>query len=201
MSKITTGRRIDRRNRVRFVLLGLLLLLLGAAGLLIQAGLLQDLLRVPIDAPGDYYRQVRGLAADYPAWTIAALVALGLLLFLLGALLLRGQVPTPATRVRELTLQNGAGGSTVVDADVVSDALARDLERLPDVHDASARLVAAGARPRLAVRATVDGAADLTEVRGAMEEAYQRVQTVLGAEGVDANLHVKEVPSRRTRVR
>lgn len=201
MSGITTGRRVDRRNRVRFTLLGLLLLLIGSAGLLIQAGLLQDLLNVSIDQPGEAYQQVRDLAVAEPAWAVAALLALGLLLLFLGILLIRAQVPTPATRVRELTLQKGSAGTTTVDAGVVAEALARDLERMPDVHDASARLVATGSRPKVAVRADVDSAADLGTVRGGMEEAYQRLQHVLGTDGVEANLRVREVPSRRTRVR
>jgi len=194
MSSITTGRRIDRRNRARFAILGLLLLVAGILGLLVQAEVLDG------DTPGVFYRQVRDLAADYPGATTAIFIALGLLLFLIGINWIRGQIATPATRLREVTVQDDADGSTTVDADVLSDALARDIERIPDVHGATARVVGAGERPKLAVRATVDGAADLGDLRGAMEDAYTRFGESLGSDGVEANLHVKQVPTRRPRV-
>ncbi len=194
MSTITTGRRIDRRNRTRFSVLGLILLGLGIAGLLAQAGILRA------DAPGTVYRQGRDVAADYPGVTIAIFIALGLLLFLIGISWIRAQVATPTTRLRDVTVQDGADGSTTVDADVLSEALARDIEQLPDIHDATARVVGAGPRPKLAVRATVDGAADLGEVRQELEAAYGRFSQALGAPQVEANLHIKQVPTRRTRV-
>lgn len=194
MSSITTGRSIDRRNRFWFVVLGLLLLAAGILGLLVQAEVLDA------DTPGQFYGRVRDLAADYPGATIAILIALGLLLFLVGISWIRRQIATPATRLREVTISDTADGSTTVDADVLSEALARDLERIPDVHDATARMVGAGDRPKLAVRATVDGAADLGEVRGAMEEAYTRFGQSLGSDGVDTNLHLKQIPTRRPRV-
>lgn len=194
MSSITTGRRIENRNRARFGLLGLLMLAAGILGLLVQAEILNA------DTPGAFYGRVRDLAADYPGATIAILIALGLLLFLIGINWIRGQVATPTTRLREVTVQDDADGTTTVDADVLSEALARDIERIPDVHDATAKVVGAGVRPKLAVRATVDGAADLGEVRGAMEEAYTRLGESLGSDGVEASLHVKQVPTRRSRV-
>jgi len=109
-------------------------------------------------------------------------------------------VATPSTRVREVTLQDEPQGSTVVDADVVSNAVARDLERMRDVHDASARLLTAGRRPKVSVRATVDGAANLSELRSQMEQVYGRMRQVLGSDAIETTLHVKPVPSRRSRV-
>jgi hypothetical protein len=198
VSAFTSGRSIDRRNRAWFFVLGLLLLALGIAGLLIQARVLTDYLAV--SQPGDYYRQVRDLASAEPVWTTLALVVAGVLLIWLGIALIRRQIATPATRVRELTLQDSAEGATVVDADVLSEALAEDLERLPDVHDASARLVAAGPRPKVAVRAVVDGATDLPRLREQMEQVYARFLTVTGTDGIDTFLHLRPVPSRRRRV-
>ncbi len=198
MSGITTGQLIDRRNRVGLFILGLVLLALGVAGLLIQAEILTRYAQ--IESPGSYYQQVRDLARDYPAWTIAAFIVAGLLLLLIGLSWIRRQIATPTTRLREVTLQDDTNGSTVVDADVVSHALARDLERMPDVYDASARLLAGGARPKVAVRATVDGAANMSQLRNDIELAYGRLRQVLGSDGVEANLHVKPIPSRRHRV-
>lgn len=197
---MTTGSRVDGRNRARDIILGLILLALGLAGLLIQSELLQNWLNLELSTPGQYYQQARDFLSDYVGWLIAGLILLGLLLLWLGLRWIRLQFATPTTRVRELTLQEKPEGSTVVDADVVSQALARDLERMPDVHDASVRLLAAGARPHVAVRATVDGAADLGGVRQEMEQAYGRMGTALGSEGIEADLHVKPVPSRRPRV-
>jgi hypothetical protein len=138
MSSFVTRRSVDRRNRVIFFILGLILLALGIAGLLIQAEILTRY--ADIESPGYYYRVIRELAQDYPGWAIAAFIVLGLLLFLIGLSWIRGQMATPSARVREVTLQNEPQGTTVVDADVISNAVARDLERMPDVHDASARL-------------------------------------------------------------
>jgi hypothetical protein len=194
MSSITTGRSIDNRNRFWFTVLGLLLLAAGILGLLVQSEILDA------DTPGQYYGRVRDLANDYPGATIAILIALGLLLFLVGISWIRRQIATPATRLREVTISDDADGSTTVDADVLSEALARDIERIPDVHDATARVVGAGERPKLAVRATVDGLADIGEVRGAMEDAYARFGESVGSDGVEANLHLKQVPTRRSRV-
>jgi hypothetical protein len=197
---MTSERRVDGRNRARDIILGLIFLALGIAGLLIQAELLQDWLNRELSTPGEYYRQARDFLDDYVGWVIAGLLLLGLLLLWLGLGWIRRQFATPTTRVRDITLQEEPQGSTVVDADVVSHALERDLVRMPDIHDASVRLLAAGSRPRLAVRATVDGAANLGTVRDEMEQAYGRLRTVLGSEGIESNLHVKPVPSRRPRV-
>lgn len=201
MSSFSTGRRIDRRNRTRFFLLGLILLALGIAGLLIQAEILQNTFNLAIDSPGSYYQQLRELVRDYAGWAILALIVLGLLLFLWGLSWIRSQIATPTTKVRDITLQEQPEGATVLDAEAVGGVLARDLEQLPDVHDASARLVTAGPRPKIAVRATVDGAADLATLRNDMEGAYGRLRTVLGSESIESTLHVKPVPSRKSRVK
>lgn len=190
-----SARRVDRGNRVRFLVLGLLLLALGVLGLLVQAGVLA------VEEPSALWMRVTEVAARVePAVVAAVLVVIGLLLLLYGLRLLRRQISTPGQRVRDITLQQYEAGSTTIGADVVSRALTRDLAHLPDVHDVTARLLSAGPQPRVAVRASIDGDADLPTVRRAMEDVYERLCLVLGTESLQADLHVKPVPSQRARV-
>lgn len=190
-----SARRVDRGNRIRFTILGLLLLALGIAGLLVQAGVLS------VEQPSDLWMRVTDAAARVqPAAVAAVLVVVGLLVLLYGLRLLRRQISTPGRRVGEITLQQYKAGSTTVEADAMSRALTQDLEHLPDVHDVTARLVSAGPQPRVTVRASIDGEARLATVRTAMEAAYERLCHVLGTESLQADLHVKPVPSQRSRV-
>lgn len=189
-----TAERVDRRNRVRFTVLGIVLLALGVAGLLVRFGVIAAL------EPAEAYRQVVAELSDYRVFVLLGLVLLGLLLAYLGYRLVRQQISTPGTRVKELTLQDQARGRTTMDADAVSRAVARDLERLPEVQSASARLVGAGPEPHLIVRAAVDRGSSLAGVRQAMEPAYERAARTLGAHSLRSDLIVRPVTPDHPRV-
>lgn len=186
--------RVDRRNRVRFTILGLVLLALGVVGLLVRFGVLEAL------EPPQAYREVLAALQPYRVFALIGLVVLGLLIAYLGYRLVRQQVSTPGTRLKELTLQDQERGRTTMDADVVSRAVARDLERLPEVQSASARLVGAGPEPHLVVRAAIDRGAPLAGVRQAMEPAYDRAAQLLGARGLRSDLVVRPVAPDHARV-
>lgn len=184
--------KVDRRNRVRFAILGLLLLVLGVLGLLARFDVL------PADEPSDVYRQLKEALTDYRVFMVLGLVLLGLLLLWYGLRLLRQQVSTPGLRVKELTLQDSPVGRTTVDADVLSRAITRDVERLPAVQSASARLLAAGPKPRFVVHAAVERGAEIGRVREALEEVHDHVRQSLGTHEVASDLVVRPVgPGRR----
>lgn len=189
-----TADRVDRRNRARFTVLGLVLLALGVVGLLVRFGV------IPALEPSEAYRRTIAALSDYRVFAVLGLLVLGLLLTYLGYRLVRGQISTPGTRVKELTLQDQARGRTTMDADVVSHAVARDLERLPEVQSASARLVGAGPEPHLVVRAAIDRGAQLAGVRQAMEPVYERAARTLGAPSLRSDLVVRPVAPDHPRV-
>lgn len=185
---------VDRRNRVRLSILGLLLLVLGVVALLARAGVLD------LAEPQDVWGDVANWAQDNEVFAVIGLVLLGLLLLLLGLRWPRQQISSPGQRLRELTLPHVGLGTTTLEADGVSRALAKDVERLPAVQGASARLVGAGPRPHVAVRANIDADTDLASLNQAMEGVYGRLAGAMGAEGIEADLHVKPVTGHRPRV-
>jgi hypothetical protein len=188
-------RRVDRRNRRRFTLLGLLLIALGVCGLLLRAALLA------LPEPSELYDLIAEQARLQPPLAIAALILLGLLLVLLGLYVLRQQFPSRTTRIHELALTQGGRGRTTVDADVITRALGRDMARQPGVYEARARLVEVGPAPRILVRASVDEDADVPQLRAALEDSFDRTTQVLGAAALEAHLLVKPIPPPRSRVR
>lgn len=188
-----SARVVDQTNRLLFGLLGLLFLAAGIFGLLVRGG------AVTVDEPSALYDRAIDNLRDLPGLK-TGLILLGLLFILLGLRWARRQIGKPAAHLHELTLQQEKTGRTTVDADIVSRALTRDLEHLPAVSAATARIVAAGPTPRVLVRASIDEEADLPAVRSSMEAAYGRVCQVLGIPAVSTEVHVKPVPSRRSRV-
>jgi hypothetical protein len=192
--KPLTDAHIDRRNRSWLSTLGVVLLAIGVVGLLLRAAVLV------LPEPGRLWRDTGDAAVGYEWIVSTTLIVLGLILLWIGWRLLRSQFSSPTTPVHELTLQRQERGRTVVPADAVSRALARDVERLPGVQDASARLVGGGQRPHLVVNATVDGWSDMERVQTAIEEAYERLRSALGTSAVEADLHVRTVPVTHARV-
>lgn len=188
-----TARGVDQTNRLVFGTLGLLFLAGGIFGLLVRGGV------VVVDEPSEVYDRAIENLRDLPGLKLG-LILLGLLLILLGLRYARRQIGKPAAHLHELTLQQERIGRTTVDADTVSRALTQDLEHLPAIQSATAKVVAAGPTPRVMVRASIDDEANLPAVRSSMEGAYSRVCQVLGVPAVQTEVHVKPVPSRRSRV-
>lgn len=193
------ARSIDRGNRARFTLLGLLLLVLGVVGFLLVFDVLQDLVG-PVQQPSEITTSVRDVLAEQPVLTAVIAVIVGLLLLAWGLRMIVRQVPSGGTRLREVRLAEEPEGATTIQAGVVAKALASDLCRVPDVHSVSASVVGAGEKPHVVVHADVDEQASLGEVRRAMEPGLERVTVALGVGAIQADLHVKPVATRRGRV-
>jgi len=194
MAGVTTGEQIERRDRTLLFVLGAILVAVGVVGILLRAAVLV------LPQPRALWTQVADLVPGYEWVVYTALIVAGLVLLWLGWRMIRAQFASPTAAVRELTVQRGDRGRTAVSASSVARVLERDVARQPGVQDASARLVGAGARPHVVVDAAVDGWADLARVRGSVEESYQRLQQTLGAQGVEADLHVRTVTTPTSRV-
>jgi hypothetical protein len=83
-------------------------------------------------------------------------------------------------------------GVTRVDRGALTAALEEELEHLPDVDRASARLVRAGAHPLVDLRLQVSDDADLGDVRGALEDdALERFRRAIETDQLAAQVHVK----------
>ena len=189
-----TGDQIDRRDRFWLSLLAVVLIAIAVVGLLLRTGVLS------LSDPSDLWSQVADQIEGYEWVVYTALIVLGLFLIWLGWRFIRSQFATPTTRVSELTLQREEHGRTVVPADTVARVLGRDVQRLPGVREASARVVGGGPRPHVVVTASVDGWTDLGRVQASIEEAYARVTRALGVTSVEADLHVRTVPATPARV-
>ncbi len=176
-------------NRSWLLVLGLVLLLAGSAGLAIGAGLLQSIgpnLGLRLDQPDPTTLVIAGNAAalfDAPLMVLAVgVVAVGLLL--LGVAWLIAQVPR-SNAARPFRLHDDPEtGLTTCSAEVLADAAAKDIERLPDVLKASAVLRGTSAEPELTVRVVASDRADLPRL---IESIQHPVADNLGT-AMDARL-------------
>ena len=170
---------VDRRNRLRWALIALLLVAAGVAGSLIS---FDRLPRVDADTPllpdaaVARWRQ----AED---WRLAALAALGLLLALYGWRILATQLRRGGGRTAmgdlELAATNSigdrAGGRTVVRAPALAHSIEDDLERVSGVQRALVGLFGSPHRPELRASLDVSGTADLRRVRERVTAALERL--------------------------
>ena len=166
---------VDRRNRLRWALIALLLLAAGVAGSLIS---FDRLPRVDADTPllpdaaVARWRQ----AED---WRLAALAALGLLLALYGWRILAAQLRRGGGRTAmgdlELAATNSNGGRTVVRSPALAHSIEDDLERVGGVQRALVGLFGSPHQPELRAQLDVSGTADLRRVRERVTAALERL--------------------------
>lgn len=201
---------IDGVNRVLLALIGLGLAGLAVTGLLAAQGL------VLIAQPATLYE--RAVTALETPEGMAIIAAAGLLLTALALWWVSRQITPPVrSGVDTLTIHHNAvvqpsddaenpedsppaRGRTTLDADAVSRVVAADFAQLPGVEDAGCRLLTAGSRPRLRVRAEVHADADLHAVRTAAEQVYGRLCRLLGVEAVHAEVELRPRDRQRERV-
>jgi hypothetical protein len=170
---------VDRRNRVRWVLIALLLLAVGVAGSLIS---FDRLPQVGADTPllPDTAVQRWRQAED---WRLAALAALGFLLAVYGWRIFAAQLRRGGGRTTMGDLQfdrpssNGdrAGGRTVVRAPALAHSIEDDLERVSGVQRALVGLFGSPHQPELRASLDVSGTADLRRVRERVAAALERL--------------------------
>ena len=172
---------VDRRNRLRWALIALLLVAAGVAGSLISFDRLPQVgADTPLlpDATVARWRQ----AED---WRLAALAALGLLLALYGWRILAAQLRRGGGRTAmgdlELAATNSngdrPGGRTVVRSPALAHSIEDDLERVGGVQRALVGLFGSPRQPELRAELDVSGTADLRRVRERVTAALERLAT------------------------
>jgi len=151
---------VDRRNRLRWALIALLLVAAGVAGSLISFDRLPQVgADTPLlpDAAVARWRQ----AED---WRLAALAALGLLLALYG------------WRILATQLRRGGGRTAMGDLELAAtNSNEDDLERVGGVQRALVGLFGSPHQPELRAELDVSGTADLRRVRERVTAALERL--------------------------
>ena len=174
-------------NRTWLAVIGVVLLAAGAFWLLAAAGVL-----APIQSrldPGAAPLSGAGAGLE-EQWLPAAVVVVAVLLLLLGLWWLARQVPR---RQQAPTLQfheDAREGVTLMEASVISDAVARDVEELENVTSARAVLRGSRAEPEMILRVTVHERAAVQEVVEAVAErvlprAAQALDTAFSDVGIE----------------
>lgn len=188
-------RRAARLNRLGLTVLGLVLLAAGGLALARSLGAFgEGAAGDPVLAPG-----VRDFAADQ-GWFWPVLGAAGVVLALLGLawLLAQGR----SERLHGLTMEAGGPdeGATRLPAKVVAAAVERDVNGLPGVDKATARLLGGRDHPRLLLNVAYSSHADLASLRRHLtEEVLPRVRTALEREKLPAMVRLRLTTSPRPR--
>jgi hypothetical protein len=170
------GARADRLNRFLLTLLGLLLLTAGIVGLLFGFGAFGERrARERVLDPDVTDFVVRNADWFWPAVALACL-----LLALLALRWLFQQLRTDRIGSLDLT-RDRARGETSIATGAVTDALVDQVERLPGVESANARLVRLSGRRQLLLHVRLADRADARAVRRSLAEGpLTELRQVLG---------------------
>lgn len=156
-------------NRALLFLLGLVLLVLGAAVVATAAGLLSQLFgqwdQAP--APGDSL----GSADALPAWLPGAVLAASAVLVLLGLWWIVTAVPR-TDRAGEFQLHtDGRDGVTRLNTTVLQRAIGESAERVPGVVSTTVRLEGTAKSPGLLMKVEID---ERSDIRDSVEQIHRR---------------------------
>ena len=180
----------SRPNRTWLTIVGILLLLAGAAGVLLGTSRAAPLVRSAGLAwtPQSADRHLVGsaTAGAFGQTGVVLLTALvGVPVALLGLLWLVAQVPR-SNEAKPFRLHDDARtGLTRVDADVLSRAVEAQVTSLPGVNGASAVLRGSVGQPDLTLRVTAD---ERTDISGLVARLHHQVAGDL-AGALDTRLH------------
>jgi hypothetical protein len=180
----------SRLNRTWLTILGVLLLLAGAAGVLLGSGHAAPLARsagLGWTPPASDRHLVGGATAGALAqtWVVLLVTAVAVVVGLLGLLWLLAQIPR-TNAAKPFRLHDDARtGLTRVDADVLTRAVEAQVRSLPGVSGASAVLRGSADRPDLTLRVTAE---ERTDVAGLLQRLHHQVAVDLG-DALDTRLH------------
>jgi hypothetical protein len=172
----------SRLNRTWLTILGVLLLLVGAAGLLLSIGRAAPLVRRTGLGwtPPTTGRHLFGSAtsgAFGQSWVVLVTAAVAIIVALLGLAWLIAQIPR-SNAAKPFRLHDDARtGLTRVESDVLTDAVEAQVKSLPGVNGASAVLRGSAERPDLTLRVTAD---DRTDISGLLVRLHDQVAADLG---------------------
>jgi hypothetical protein len=196
---------MDRRNRVRLALLGLLLFAVGVAGLLAGADVFEAPAAASIVLP-------EGLVARwdrYDPWNLVAVAIAGLLLAWYGWRLVRAQFRRGGGRAQmgdleyraaEPGRQDANRGRTTVRAAAISHSTEKALERVRGVERALVGLFGSPHAPELRARLDVNANADLTQLRHNVSAVLERLATTTGMPPRSADITLRLVERQQARV-
>ena len=172
----------SRLNRTWLTILGVLLLLVGAAGILLGLGQAAPLLRssglgwVP-PQPDRHLAGSASAGAFAQSWVVLLTAAVALVVALLALAWLLAQIPR-ANAAKPFRLHDDARtGLTRVESDVLTRAVEAQVKNLPGVTAASAVIRGSAEHPDLTLRVTAD---DRTDVAGLLERLHHSVAADLG---------------------
>lgn len=180
----------SRLNQTWLTILGLLLLLGGAAGVLLSTGQAARLLRTtglggtpPAPDRRLFGSATAGALSQTGVVLLVTLVAV--VVGLLGLAWLLAQVPR-TNAAKPFRLHDDARtGLTRVEADVLTRAVEAQVKGLPGVTGASAVLRGSAQQPDLTLRVTAD---DRTDINGLLVRLHRQVAADLG-DALDTRLH------------
>ena len=196
---------MDRRNRIRLALLGLLLLAVGVAGLLVGA----DVFEAPAADSAILPAWLVARWDRYDPWNLVAVGVVALLLAWYGWRLVRAQLRRGGGRTQmgdleyraaEPGRQDAGRGRTTVRAAAISRGTEASLERVRGVERAIVGLFGSPYAPELRARLDVDANADLTQLRSNISAALERLATTTGMPPRSADITLRLVERQQARV-
>jgi hypothetical protein len=206
---------MDRRNRARWVLLSLLLLIVATAGLLAGFGMLErlfgvrSLLGYPVAEMPLLPGQVAGWWDRLGVWALVAVAALGLLAIWYGLRLIRAQLRRGGGRTDIGTLSlavpplAGTGtavapvgdGRVLVYPSALSHGTERALARVHGVEQARVGLYGDAQLPELRSQLTVVARTNLDQLRHDVAKVLDQYTAMTGTRLANADITVSLVES------
>jgi flagellar biosynthesis/type III secretory pathway M-ring protein FliF/YscJ len=199
---------MDRRNRVRLAVLGLLLFAVGLAGLLVGADVFDAPAADSAILPEDLVDRWDRYDRNYP-WNLVVVGVVALLLAWYGWRIVRaqfrrggGRAPMGDLEYRatEPGRQDAGRGRTTVRAAAISRGTEAALEHVRGVERAIVGLFGSPYEPELRARLDVDANADLTQVRHNVSAALERLATTTGMPPRSADITLRLVERQQARV-
>ncbi len=190
-------------NRVALLVLGLVLLAAGLAGVWSGSGIAVDAMP-PLRSPGDLWAPIGRLIEDNAdLWPAVALVA-GLVVVLLGLALLEGQLRDGRDRRRrraDLDVSPSGRDTTVVSGSALSGAVAADLTRVHEIQSASVVTWDDERSTRLQAVVGLSEGRLVQDVHAGIQDAIGRAEQALGGRQLDASVRVEVLDQPAPRVR
>jgi hypothetical protein len=182
-------RRTGLGNRIALLVIGLLLLLGGAAALLrglnVWPGVLGAHDSLIIDKTTRHW-------VSYQPWFWPTVAAVSVLVFLLALRWLAAQGQTRA--LRRITLEPDARrGTTSLPARAVTGALENDLAASPHIRHVTAALAGTSTSPKLALSVTLTAEAEPAEAVGRIGEAVHRMRDALENDDLNATIRIRSL--------